>query len=98
MENHLNRTPFRLATLAVAAAISATGHAQNFPARTVRISTPYSTGIGRYIASRFVAEKLPRMWNQSVVFEPRPGASGLIAINPVKKAAPDGHELLLLGN
>jgi tripartite-type tricarboxylate transporter receptor subunit TctC len=93
----------RLATTTFAAfvataAICTSAQAQAFPARTVRITTPYSTGIGPDIASRLVAEKLSRIWNQSVIVESRPGASGAIAFNAVKKAAPDGHELVAIGN
>ena len=92
--------PARLcfAATVLTAAFVASAQAQTFPSRTVRISTPYSTGIGPDIASRLVAEKLGKVWNQSVIVEPRPGASGAIAVNAVRKANPDGHELLVLGN
>lgn len=72
--------------------------AQSFPARTVRIATPYSTGIAPDVAVRLVADGLGKLWGQSVTVEPRPGGNGLIAINQFKRAAADGHELILLGN
>jgi tripartite-type tricarboxylate transporter receptor subunit TctC len=43
-----------------------------------------------------VAEKLSRHWNQRVLVENRPGGAGFIAIESVKRAAPDGYTLLQL--
>jgi tripartite-type tricarboxylate transporter receptor subunit TctC len=37
---------------------------------------------------------LSKTWGKPVVIENRPGANGFIAIDAVKRAAPDGHELL----
>ena len=59
--------------------------------------SPYPNGLTPDIAARAVADRLARTWNQPVVVEPRPGANGFIAIGAAKKAAPDGHELLLAG-
>jgi tripartite-type tricarboxylate transporter receptor subunit TctC len=78
--------------------VSTTSLAQTFPTRTVRIITPYSTGIAPDVTARIVAEKLSRQWNQQVVVEPRPGANGMIAINTGRKSPADGHEILVLGN
>jgi tripartite-type tricarboxylate transporter receptor subunit TctC len=63
----------------------------------VRIISPYPNGLTPDIAARAVADRLSRTWNQPVIVEPRPGANGFIAIGAAKKAAPDGHELLLAG-
>jgi len=70
---------------------------QAFPAKPVRIISPYPNGLTPDIAARAVADRLSRTWNQPVIVEPRPGANGFIAIGAAKKAAPDGHELLLAG-
>lgn len=71
--------------------------AQNFPAKPVKIVSPYPNGLTPDIAVRAVAERLTRTWGQPVIVEPRPGANGFIAIGQAKKAAPDGYELLLAG-
>ncbi len=70
---------------------------QAFPSKPVRIVSPYPNGLTPDIAVRAVADRLSRTWNQPVIVEPRPGANGFIAIGAAKKAAPDGHELLLAG-
>jgi tripartite-type tricarboxylate transporter receptor subunit TctC len=84
-----------LAGAALAAASSA--FSQTFPTKPVRIISPYPNGLTPDIAARAVADRLSRTWSQPVIVEPRPGANGFIAIGAAKKAAPDGHELLLAG-
>src|SRR5215510_4416002 len=92
------RTLFTSAVVGVLCASATITWAQGFPGRPVRIISPYPAGISPDIAARAVAERLAKAWNQPVVVEPRPGANGFIAIGAAKRAAPDGHELLLVGN
>lgn len=47
---------------------------------------------------RLAAEKLVSRWNQAVIVGNRPGANGFIAIEAVRRAAPDGLTLLQLDN
>lgn len=72
--------------------------AQAFPARPVKLVTPYSTGVGPDLYMRALAEVLQKEWGQGVIVEAKPGGNGFIAIEQVKKAQPDGHELLVLAN
>ena len=83
---------------AVLALMASGVQAQTYPAKLVRIVSPYPTGITPDTAARLVADRLSKSWGQQVVVEPRPGANGFIAIGAAKKAAADGHELLLVGN
>jgi tripartite-type tricarboxylate transporter receptor subunit TctC len=85
-----------LAALAMLAASAAC--AQSFPSKPVRIMSVFAAGLSPDIYLRVVADKLGRYWGQQVIVEPRPGGNGLVGINALKKAVPDGHELLLLGN
>jgi tripartite-type tricarboxylate transporter receptor subunit TctC len=82
---------------ALLAAASPGASAQGFPSKPVRIVSPYPSGLTPDIAARAIADRLSKTWGQTVFVEPRPGANGFIAIGAVKKAAPDGHELLLAG-
>ena len=59
---------------------------------------PYASGTGPEVFTRILAEKLSAAWGRQVITEAKPGASGFIAIEAMKKAAPDGHELLLASN
>jgi tripartite-type tricarboxylate transporter receptor subunit TctC len=74
------------------------GHGQNFPAKVVKINVPFSASSGPAVFLQVLAEKLSRAWGERVIIEPKPGASGFIAIEAVKNAAPDGHELLIVSN
>jgi tripartite-type tricarboxylate transporter receptor subunit TctC len=80
------------------ALVPAVAAAQAFPSRPVKLVTPYSTGIGPDLYVRALAEVLQKEWGQPVVTEAKPGGNGFIAIEQVKKAAPDGHELVVLAN
>lgn len=84
--------------VALAAPLVPSAAAQTFPSRPVKLVTPYSTGIGPDLYVRALAEVLQKEWGQPVVTEAKPGGNGFIAIEQVKKAAPDGHELLVLAN
>jgi tripartite-type tricarboxylate transporter receptor subunit TctC len=83
---------------ALALAFSALAAAQGFPAKVVKITTPYSSGSGPDLYSRAFADNFARVLGQQVIVEPRPGGNGFIAAEAVKKAQPDGHELLVLAN
>ncbi len=69
--------------------------AQSFPSRPVKITAPYSAGAAPATFTRAVAEKLSKLWGQPVIVDAKPGASGFIAIETVKSAVPDGHDLLV---
>jgi len=84
--------------LFIAALIPAFAGAQAFPSRVVKITTPYSSGVGPDLYMRALAEVLEKQWKQPVLVEAKPGGNGFIAIDAVKKAAPDGHELLVLAD
>ncbi|HYR33696.1 MAG TPA: tripartite tricarboxylate transporter substrate binding protein [Burkholderiales bacterium] len=88
----------RLAFGFALAAAAACAGAQGFPSRPVKITMPHSSGVAPSIFMRLVAEKLSRAWGRQVVVENRPGASGFIAIEAMKNAARDGHELLAVAN
>jgi tripartite-type tricarboxylate transporter receptor subunit TctC len=73
-------------------------HAQAYPTRTVRIISPYPTGAGPDTVARLLADRMAKSWGQQVIVEARPGGNGFIAIEAVKKGAPDGHEILMVDN
>lgn len=70
-------------------------HAEGFPSKPVRI-VPFGTAGGPVdTIARLYAEKLRLRWNQPVIVEPKPGASGTLAADAVAKAAPDGTSFLI---
>jgi tripartite-type tricarboxylate transporter receptor subunit TctC len=80
--------------LAALALWSAAAFAQPFPSKPVRI-VPFGTAGGPVdTLARMYAEKLRVRWNQPVIVEPRPGASGTLAADLVAKSSPDGATFL----
>lgn len=85
--------------LAVTASIAwSPASAQPYPAKPVRIIAPYSAGAGPAVFTRVIADKLAQAWGQPVLVDSRPGASGFLAMQAVKNAAPDGYDLLVVSN
>jgi tripartite-type tricarboxylate transporter receptor subunit TctC len=76
-------------------AASASAMAQ-LPGHTITITVPYSPGTGPDILARTIGEELQHRWNQSVVVENKPGASGNLGTQSVARAAPDGNTLVLV--
>jgi tripartite-type tricarboxylate transporter receptor subunit TctC len=66
-----------------------------FPTRPVRLVVPYSVGIGPDVVARSVAEQLALLWDQTVLVDNKPGASGIVAFADVRRTAADGHTLFL---
>jgi tripartite-type tricarboxylate transporter receptor subunit TctC len=87
---------FRKALIASACLSVASAFAQTYPDKPVTLVTAFAPGSGPDATLRVVAEKLGRLWNQRVNVENRPGGGGLIAMDAVKRAAPDGYTLLQL--
>jgi tripartite-type tricarboxylate transporter receptor subunit TctC len=83
---------------ALVAGLATNAIAQSFPMKTVRIDAPYSAGAAPATFTRMVADRLSKLWSQPVIVEPKPGGSGFLAIEAVKNAAPDGHELIVVSN
>lgn len=70
-------------------------HAQEYPAKPVRIIVGYTPGGGTDLLGRIVGKKLGEVWNQQVIVDNRPGAGGNIAADLVAKSPPDGYTLLV---
>src|SRR5687768_153241 len=69
--------------------------AQNYPAKTVRIVSPFPPGGSVDLVGRILAEKLTQNLGRQVLVDNRSGASGIIGTELVAKAPPDGYTLLI---
>jgi tripartite-type tricarboxylate transporter receptor subunit TctC len=79
-------------------AVSLSSAAAQEPGRAIICVVPYSPGTGPDILARIVLEELQHRWNQPIVIENKPGASGNVGTQFVARAAPDGHTLLMVSN
>lgn len=84
-----------LAALAAVGARATPAADAGFPHRPVRLVVPYAVGIGPDVVARSVGDQLSRQWGQPVWVDNRPGASGIIAFNEVRRTPPDGHTLFV---
>ena len=64
----------------------------------IRLNVPFSPGTGPDLLARILGEELRQRWNQSVIVENKPGASGNIGTQAAAQAAPDGQTLLVTVN
>jgi tripartite-type tricarboxylate transporter receptor subunit TctC len=85
-----------LAALLIIAAAPAVARADNFPSRPVHLIMPYSPGGIVDFAGRVVAQKLSDVLGQPVVAENRPGAGGIVGVDYVAHAAPDGYNMVIM--
>ncbi len=90
----LNRRSL-LAAMPGLAATPALAQAEVFPARPLRMIVPFAPGGPLDILGRPIAERLSALLGQTVIFENKPGANGIVATQMVAQARPDGYLLLL---
>jgi tripartite-type tricarboxylate transporter receptor subunit TctC len=68
-------------------------HAQDYPAKPVRVVVPFPPGGGTDIVARLVMQKLGGQIGGSFVIENRSGAGGTIGTEIVSRAPADGYTL-----
>jgi tripartite-type tricarboxylate transporter receptor subunit TctC len=93
-------TPSRRTTLGLLAATAlapARALAQS-PHHPIHLFVPFTAGTGPDLLARIVGEELRQRWNQPVIVENKPGASGNIGTQAAARAEPDGNTLLVTVN
>jgi tripartite-type tricarboxylate transporter receptor subunit TctC len=69
-------------------------NAQDFPARPIRLIIPFAAGGAPDFMARPVAAEVERQIGQPIIIENRAGANGIVAMQAVANAEPDGYTLL----
>ena len=88
----MNRRHFTFAAAAAAASLAAPAFAQD---RTLKILVGFPPGGSVDVIARLLADKLRVSLAQNVIVDNKPGAGGRVALNELKRAAPDGQTLAL---
>jgi tripartite-type tricarboxylate transporter receptor subunit TctC len=83
----------RCACAVLGIALVAQSAAQSYPAKPIRLLIPTAAAGGPDTIGRALAQKLTDTFGQTVVVDNRAGASGAIALDLGRVAAPDGYTL-----
>jgi tripartite-type tricarboxylate transporter receptor subunit TctC len=70
----------------------------NYPSKPIRLLVGFPPGGGNDSMARLVAQKLSERWGATVVVENRPGGSGVVLMQLLASAAPDGYTIALGGS
>jgi len=67
--------------------------AQAYPNKTIRLIVPFPPGGGNDVIARVIAQKLGDRLGQQVVVDNKAGANGIVGLQALMQAAPDGYTL-----
>jgi len=70
----------------------------DWPAKPVRVITPFPSSAGPEVILRVLAEKLSKLWGMQVIVENRPGGNGFVAITAFRQGDRNGYDLIQLDN
>jgi tripartite-type tricarboxylate transporter receptor subunit TctC len=87
----------RLALFAIAGTfvVAAPASAQEWPSRPVRIVNTFAPGGAADILARIIADNLSSAFKQQFFVETRAGAGGVIGVQTVANAEPDGYNFVI---
>ena len=68
---------------------------EKFPSRNINFIVPLAPGSGTDVIARTLAATVSRSLGAQFVIENKPGASTMLGVSTVVKAAPDGHTILI---
>jgi len=77
-----------------AAAWPLTARAQTYPSRPITMVVPFAAGGAFDVMGRILAARMSEILGQQVIIENSTGAAGIIGVNRVVNAAPDGYTFL----
>ncbi len=86
-----------LRALLIACLLASPAMAQTFPSQPVRMIIPFPPGGPLDTFGRILARGMEAQLGQAVVLDNRAGAGGVIGVEAVARAAPDGHTIGLGG-
>ena len=82
-------------TVLAGALAAAPVHAQQYPARAIRVYVPFTAGSAADIIARAMEPQLREKLGQSLIIDNRGGAGGNIAAELTAKSTPDGYSIMM---
>jgi len=73
---------------------ASSSHAQNYPAKTIRMIVPIAPGGGTDTMARFMAQRLSEQLGVTIFVDNRAGAGTVIGTELFSKSPPDGYTLM----
>jgi tripartite-type tricarboxylate transporter receptor subunit TctC len=90
----MKRVALALAVLAACGAAAASAQ-DKYPSKPVKVVVPYAPGGATDITSRIYGDQLRQILGQQFVVESKPGAFGVLGIEEMARAKPDGYTLFV---
>jgi tripartite-type tricarboxylate transporter receptor subunit TctC len=94
LEESMNTRIVLRGLIAGIALSAAPAFAQSYPAKPIRMVVHFPAGGPTDLVARMVGQKFTEAWGQQVIIDNRPSANGVIGVDAVVRAAPDGYTLL----
>jgi tripartite-type tricarboxylate transporter receptor subunit TctC len=82
-----------LSTVVLAAGGMEAAAQDKYPSKPIKVLVPFGPGSATDIVMRIVGEQMRPILGQPVLIENKPGAGGIIAIEEMVRARPDGYTL-----
>ena len=88
----------RMCLLVLALGIFSPVIAQQYPTKPIRFVVPYAPGGNTDVLARLIGQRLADTFPHPVIVDNRPGIDGVVGINVVTRAAPDGYTILMVSS
>jgi len=79
----------------LALGMAAASAQDKYPNRPIKVLVPYAPGGATDITARIVGDAIQKITGESFLVINKPGAFGMLAIDEMAKAAPDGYTLMI---
>src|ERR671937_1046189 len=94
-EDTMKRFGLGLALVCLALSAVTVSAQDKYPTRPVKVVVPYAPGGATDITARLFGEQMRQLLGQQFVVESKPGAFGILAIEEMARAKPDGYTLMV---